>query len=134
MSLWTPIDAEGGMKHSNGPAAVRAGDFVFLSSVKGVDPETQVSGQDVLAQLRQAMANIEVVLQAAGLEMADIVKVTILLEGFDENRSHLDQVWAETFASSGPPARATVSVERVGGAKDQSVAVFDVIAYRPQDG
>lgn len=131
MRDWTPVDAEGGMKHSNGPAAVRAGDFLFLSSVKGVEPATQVASDDAVGQLRQAMANIEVVLQADGLEMGDIVKVTVYLEGYDENRHHLDEVWGDTFASATPPARATVAVDRVGGSSDPSIALFDVVAYGP---
>ncbi len=129
MSDWTPIDAEGGMRHSNGPAAVKAGDFLFLSSVKGVDPDTQVSDADAVAQLRQAMANIEVVLRAGGLEMSDIVKITVFLEGYDQNRVFLDQVWGETFAETTPPARVTVSLAAVGGSGDPSIALFDVIAY-----
>ena len=133
MSHWTPVDAAGGMKHMNGPAAVRAGDFLFLSSVKGVDPATQVSDPDPSTQLRQAMANIEVVLQAGGLEMEDIVKVTVYLEGYDENRRHLDEVWGAVFASV-PPARVTVAIDRVGGTGDPSIALFDVVGYRRAGG
>jgi 2-iminobutanoate/2-iminopropanoate deaminase len=121
------------MRHSNGPAAVRAGDFLFLSSVKGVDPGTQVSDPDALTQLRQAMANIEVVLEAGGMGRADMVKVTVFLEGFATNRAHLDQVWGEYFEGS-PPARATVAVDRVGLESDPSIALFDVVAYRPPAG
>jgi 2-iminobutanoate/2-iminopropanoate deaminase len=132
VSEWTPIEAEEGMKHSNGPSAARAGDFVFLSSVKGVDPKSQVCGLDAVSQLRQAMANIEVVLRAAELDMGDIVKVTVFLEGYEDNRTHLDRVWGETFTPGVPPARATVAVGKVGGADDQSIALFDAVAYRPQ--
>lgn len=131
MSDWIPIEAEGGMRHSNGPSAVRAGDFVFLSSVKGVDPKTQVSDPDVDEQLRQAMANIDVVLGAAGLDKGDIVKVTVFLEGFGENRRRLDRAWGDYFEAN-PPARATVSVESIGVESDPSVALFDVVAYRRQ--
>ena len=133
MSDWVPIEAEGGMKHSNGPSAVRAGDFVFLSSVKGVDPETQMSDPDVERQLRQAIANIDVVLEAAGLDRRDIVKVTVFLEGYEENREYLDSVWGESFGETAP-ARATVAVGQIGGPTDQSLALFDVIAYRRQVG
>jgi enamine deaminase RidA (YjgF/YER057c/UK114 family) len=132
MSGWTPIEARGGMKHSNGPAAVKAGDFVFLSSVKGVDPETQFSDPDPVTQIRQAMSNIDVVLKAASLEMGDIAKVTVFLEGYEENRQHLDLVWGETFESGTPPARATIAVESVGTSEDPSIALFDVVAYDPQ--
>jgi enamine deaminase RidA (YjgF/YER057c/UK114 family) len=121
------------MRHSNGPAAVRAGDFLYLSSVKGVDPGTQVSDPDALTQLRQAMANIEVVLEAGGMGKADMVKVTVFLEGFATNRAHLDQVWGEYFEGK-PPARATVAVDRVGLENDPSIALFDVVAYRPGAG
>lgn len=131
MSEWTPIEAEGGMRHSNGPAAVKAGNFLFLSSVKGVDPDTQVSDADAVTQLRQAMANIEVVLHAGGLDMGDIVKITVYLEGYDQNRVFLDQVWGETFASKTPPTRVTVSLSAVGGSADPSIALFDVVAYGP---
>jgi len=122
------------MRHSNGPAAVKAGDFLFLSSVKGVDPDTQVSDADAVTQLRQAMANIEVVLRAGDLDMGDIVKITVYLEGYDRNRASLDQVWGETFAGRTPPARVTVSLEAVGGSGDPSIALFDVVAYGPQSG
>jgi len=121
------------MRHSNGPAAVKAGDFLYLSSVKGVDPGTQVSDDDALTQLRQAMANIEVVLEAAGMGKGDMVKVTVFLEGFATNRAHLDQVWGEYFEGN-PPARATVAVDRVGAETDPSIALFDVVAYRPDGG
>lgn len=132
MNDWSPIEAEGGMRHANGPAAVRAGDFVFLSSVKGVDPETQESSRDPEVQLRQAVANIDVVLRAANLGLADIVKITVFLEDLDRNRAHLDEIWGETFANGTPPARATIAVEKVGGKADTSIALFDVIAYGPR--
>lgn len=133
MTGWTPIDADGGMKHSNGPAAVRAGDYLFLSSVKGVEPDTQKSDTDPQRQLRQGMANIAVVLGAAGLSMADIVKVTVYLEDPDRNRADLDLVWGETFAGATPPARSTVAVGKVGGAADPTIALFDVVAFCPTD-
>lgn len=118
------------MRHSNGPAAVRAGDFLYLSSVKGVDPGTQLPDPDAPTQLRQAMANIEVVLKAANMSKADIVKITVFLQGFAANRAHLDQVWGEYFEGN-PPARATVAVDEVGTQRDPSIALFDVVAYRP---
>ena len=131
MSDWTPIEAEGGMKHLNGPAAVRAGDFVFLSSVKGVEPDTQRPSEDPETQLRQAFANVRVVLQAAGLDLGDIVKVTVYLKDPGANRPTLDRIWGEVFEGGTPPARATVPTGQLGGSGDVSIALFDVVAFGP---
>lgn len=127
---WTPIDVDGGMKHGSSPQAVRAGDFVFLSSVRGVDPATQKPIEDPLTQFRQAFDNVNVVLGGAGLDLGDIVKITIYLKEPAQNRGALDQAWSEAFAGT-PPARATIRVEEFGAGTDATLAFFDVVAYGP---
>ena len=118
------------MRHGSGPSAVRAGDFVYLSSVRGVDPETQKPLADSEAQFRQAFANVRVVLEAAGLDMTDVIKVTVFVKDLDSDRVALNQTWDEAFPG-GAPARATVEVSDVGSKGDGSRALFDVVAYAP---
>jgi len=128
MSSWEPVHAEGGMRHASGPAAVRAGDFVYLSSVRGVDPDSQQALDDPEAQFRQAFANIEVVLKAAGLDLTDVIKVTVFVKDLGEDRVALNSAWDEAFPG-GAPARATIEVSDVGSKGDASRALFDVVAY-----
>ncbi|HUO46032.1 MAG TPA: RidA family protein [Acidimicrobiia bacterium] len=130
MRSWIPIDVDGGMKHASSPQAVRAGDFVFLSSVRGVDPATQKPIEDPLTQFRQGFDNIRVVLAGAGLDLPDIVKLTIYLKAPAQNRASLDQAWSEAFPGT-PPARATIRVEGFGAGTDPTLAFFDVVAYGP---
>ncbi|HUO46728.1 MAG TPA: RidA family protein [Acidimicrobiia bacterium] len=130
MSSWIPIDVDGGMKHASSPQAVRAGDFVFLSSVRGVDPATQAPIEDPLTQFRQGFENIRVVLHGAGLALGDIVKLTIYLKDPGRHRSALDQAWNEAFPGT-PPARSTVRVEAFGAGTDATLALFDAVAYGP---
>jgi 2-iminobutanoate/2-iminopropanoate deaminase len=118
------------MRHGSGPPAVRAGDFVFLSSVRGVDPDTQKPLTDPLAQFQQAFANILVVLRAAGLDLTDVVKVTVFVKDLASDRAALNSAWDEAFPN-GAPSRATVEVSDVGSKGDGSLALFDVIAYGP---
>ena len=61
--------------------AVRAGDTVYLRGQIGQDLDTResVGLGDVEAQAEQAMANIAMLLDEAGGELADIVKVVIYL-------------------------------------------------------
>jgi enamine deaminase RidA (YjgF/YER057c/UK114 family) len=61
--------------------AVRAGDTVYLRGQIGQDLDTResVGLGDVEAQAEQAMANIAMLLDEAGGELADIVKVVVYL-------------------------------------------------------
>ncbi len=61
--------------------AVVAGDTIYLRGQVGQDLDTSesVGIGDVERQAEQAMANIELLLQEAGSELAHIVKVTVML-------------------------------------------------------
>ena len=45
---------------------VRAGGFLFLSAIRGRDPETGTMVEDPLEQARQALRNLEAVLAGSG--------------------------------------------------------------------
>lgn len=61
--------------------AVRAGNLVFLRGQIGQDLDTResVGIGDVAAQTEQAMANIKMLLEEAGSELAHIVKIVVYL-------------------------------------------------------
>ena len=61
--------------------AVRAGDTIYLRGQIGQDMDTResVGIGDVEAQAERAMANIAMLLDEAGGELADIVKVVVYL-------------------------------------------------------
>jgi reactive intermediate/imine deaminase len=65
--------------------AVRFGDLLFVSGCAPTDASGQlVGGDDVLAQTRQVLANLGATLAAAGLEPADVLKVTVYLTDIDD--------------------------------------------------
>jgi enamine deaminase RidA (YjgF/YER057c/UK114 family) len=61
--------------------AVRAGNIVFLRGQIGQDLETResVGIGDVVAQTNRAMANIKLLLEEAGSELAHICKIVVYL-------------------------------------------------------
>jgi enamine deaminase RidA (YjgF/YER057c/UK114 family) len=59
--------------------AVVDGDWVFVSGTTGFDYATMTVSDDVVAQCRQAMRNVESALSEAGASMADIVRVRYIL-------------------------------------------------------
>jgi reactive intermediate/imine deaminase len=98
--------------------AVRAGDLLFVSGLVAVDAEGRlVGGDDVVAQARQVLENMRVVLAAAGCGFEDVVKVTIFLTDVDD-RPRINPVRQEVFGGS-RPASTLVEVPRlaVPGAK-----------------
>ncbi|MBN2290740.1 MAG: deaminase [Candidatus Glassbacteria bacterium] len=89
--------------------AVKAGGFIFVSGQIGRDPQTgKVAGEDIGAQTRQALENIEAVLKKAGAGLEDIVKTTVYLQNMDDYAA-MNRAYAGMFGEN-LPARATVAV------------------------
>jgi enamine deaminase RidA (YjgF/YER057c/UK114 family) len=63
------------------PAAART---LFVSGQVGVDADGRTVAGGFEGQCRQAIANVEAVLGAAGMALADLVKVTIYLTRRDD--------------------------------------------------
>lgn len=60
--------------------AVRFNDLLFVSGVAPLDASGNlVGGEDVVAQTRQVLANLEAIVNAAGATSADVLKVTVFL-------------------------------------------------------
>jgi 2-iminobutanoate/2-iminopropanoate deaminase len=54
--------------------AVRAGDYVYVSGLVGIDVSTgTLAGSTIQEQTRQALANCDAVLKAAGATFEDVV-------------------------------------------------------------
>ena len=104
--------------------AVRAGDLLFVSGCVPVDADGRlVGGDDVVAQARQAFANVGAVLAAGGCSFADVAKVTIFLTDVDD-RPAINPLRQEFFGDT-RPASTLVEVSRLAipGAKIEVEAV-----------
>ncbi|GMR17432.1 MAG: RidA family protein [Gammaproteobacteria bacterium] len=89
--------------------AVRTGNLVFLSGQIPLDPATmQIVAGDFQARTRQVFSNLQAVAQAAGGELAQIVKLTIYLTDLG-NFDTVNRVMAEFFHEP-YPARAALGV------------------------
>ena len=79
-----------------------------MSGQLGMDPETGNLAEGVEAQAKRALENIAAILEAAGLEMKDVVKVTIFLTDMGDFPK-VNEVYAGYFSEPWP-ARACVAV------------------------
>jgi 2-iminobutanoate/2-iminopropanoate deaminase len=88
---------------------VGAGDFVFTAGQLGIVPGTkEFAGPDVESQTRQALENVQAVLEGAGSCLKHVVKTTVFLQDIGEF-SRMNAVYAEFFPEE-PPARSAVQV------------------------
>lgn len=87
---------------------VRAGSTVYLSGQVGLDPAngTLVDGLD--AQAHRVFKNLRAVAQAAGGELDDIVKLTLMLADIADF-ARVNEIMA-TYFKEPYPARATYQV------------------------
>ena len=90
--------------------ATRAGSLVFLSGQIALDPATGtiIGEDDVVAQARQAFANLAAVCEAAGGSLADVVRVGLYLTDLSQFAA-VNAVMDEFFERP-YPARSTVEV------------------------
>ncbi len=103
-----------------------AGDFIFTAGQIALDPASgAVVGDTPAAQTRQALQNAGAVVEAAGGNLGDVVKVTIFIRDMDAF-AQINEVYAEWIAEN-QPARSVVEVSRLP--KDVLVEV-ELIAYR----
>ncbi|HEY0791580.1 MAG TPA: RidA family protein [Chthoniobacterales bacterium] len=107
--------------------AIAAGPWVFCSGQVPLDPKTgELVGSDVPAQTRQVLRNLEAVLSAAGVQLAQIVKTTVFMTDlgrFAEMNAEYTRFFAED-----PPARSTIQV--VALPKGAQVEI-EAIAVKP---
>lgn len=108
--------------------AVACDGMLYLSGQIGLDPATgRLVADAVTAQTRQVLENLGAVLQAAGADHADLVKVTIYLADMADFPV-VNDIYARWLGQH-RPARATVAVAALPlGAKVE----MDAIARLPK--
>lgn len=107
--------------------AVAADQLVFLSGVVPFDySEETFAPRDIGAQTRQALVNLEAALAATGLDLDDVVKVTVFLRDARDFPA-MNDVYSEHF-DHWKPARTTVP--GVDWGRDDLLIEIEAIAAR----
>jgi 2-iminobutanoate/2-iminopropanoate deaminase len=84
-----------------------AAGFLFVSGQGAIDPKVgQIVTGDIEAQTKQVLTNIKNIVEAAGLSMNDIVKVSVFLKNMEDFK-RMNEVY-KSFFTENPPARTTV--------------------------
>ena len=105
--------------------AVKIGAFVFTSGQLGMDPASGALLDSIEEQAHQAFKNLSAILNEAGGDLSDVVKLTLFvtdLNDFATVNQIMTQYIAEPF-----PARSTVEVAGLPkGAKFEVEAIAQI--------
>ncbi len=103
----------------NGPKAVgpyapalKVNDVVYLSGQIPADPKTgELVTGDMHVLTDRVIENLKLVLEAAHLSLADVVKTTVFLKDMNDYPA-MNEAYGRHFGEH-PPARSTVEVARL---------------------
>jgi 2-iminobutanoate/2-iminopropanoate deaminase len=123
--------APAGAIRPTGPWALgsRAGDFVFVAGMRGIDPATNalVAGDE--ARIRQAFLNMKLIAASEGAALRDAVRLVVYVTDMARYRPLVNKVQEELWGDGPYPPRTIVEV---AGLNQDDVMEVEGTFYVPQ--
>jgi 2-iminobutanoate/2-iminopropanoate deaminase len=91
----------------------RAGDFVFVAGMRGIDPATNTLVEGDEARVRRGFLNMKAVAESEGARLADCVRIVAYVTDMPRLRPLVNKVQAELWAGGPYPPRTIVEVTRL---------------------
>jgi len=108
----TVIATGAGKESASFSAAIVANGFIFVTGQGPLDHSVGASPDEFAAQVRQTLANLRTVLNKAGADFEDVVKISVYLADLTRF-SEFDAIYRESFKVD-PPARTTIGCQLPG--------------------
>jgi 2-iminobutanoate/2-iminopropanoate deaminase len=93
--------------------ATRAGDFVFVAGMRGIDPRTNTLVQGDEARIRQAFVNMKLIAESEGASLRDCVRIVVYVTDMFRFRPIVNKVQEELWGRPPYPPRTIVEVHRL---------------------
>jgi enamine deaminase RidA (YjgF/YER057c/UK114 family) len=91
----------------------RAGDFVFVAGMRGIDPATNTLVQGDEARIRQAFMNMKFIAESEGAKLTDCVRVVVYVTDMFRFRPIANKIQEELWGKGPYPPRTIVEVHRL---------------------
>jgi enamine deaminase RidA (YjgF/YER057c/UK114 family) len=88
----------------------RAGDFVFVAGMRGIDPVTNALLEGAEARVRQAFKNMLTIAQSEGAGLADCVRLVAYVTDMAALRPLVNKVQEEIWTGGPYPSRTILQV------------------------
>jgi 2-iminobutanoate/2-iminopropanoate deaminase len=99
----------------------RAGDFVFVAGMRGIDPATNRMVEGEEARIRRGFLNMQAIAASEGAALTDCVRIVVYVTDLVRLRPLVNKVQAELWRGGPYPPRSIVEVK--GLAQDD---IFEV--------
>lgn len=91
----------------------RAGDFVFVAGMRGIDPATNSLVQGDEARVRQAFRNMELIAKSEGASLQDAARIVVYVTDMFRYRPIVNKVQEELWGKGPYPPRTIIEVDRL---------------------
>ena len=112
-----------GVKTLNPPGAIkstgpwnlgtRAGDFVFVAGMRGIDPATNSLVQGDEARVLQAFKNMQLIAASEGASLRDAVRLVVYVTDMFRYRPIVNKVQEQLWGPPPYPPRTIIEVQRL---------------------
>jgi 2-iminobutanoate/2-iminopropanoate deaminase len=91
----------------------RAGDFVYVAGMRGIDPKTNTLVQGDEARIRQGFRNMQLVAASEGAGLHDCVRIVVYVTDMLRLRPLVNTVQEELWGQGPYPPRTILEVRRL---------------------
>src|SRR5262245_7447828 len=91
----------------------RAGDFVYVAGMRGIDPKTDTLIQGDEARIRQAFLNMKLIAESEGASLRDAVRLVVYTTDMYRFRPIVNKIQAELWGQGPYPPRTIIEVHRL---------------------
>jgi 2-iminobutanoate/2-iminopropanoate deaminase len=106
----------------------RAGDFVFVAGMQGIDPATNKLVQDPQQRVLQAFRNLQLIAKSEGASLQDCVRLTVYVSDLHRYAQMVEKAQAQLWGKPPYPPRTMVEVQRLF---DDDIVEIDSVFYAP---
>ena len=93
----------------------RAGDFVFIAGMRGIDPKTDLQIQGDEPRIRQAFANMKLIAESEGASLRDATRLVVYVTDMYRFRPIVNKIQEEFWGKGPYPPRTIIEVQRLNG-------------------
>src|SRR5258706_16250800 len=91
----------------------RAGDFIFVAGMRGIDPKTNTLVQGDEARIRQGFLNMKLIAESEGASLRDATRIVVYVTDMFRFRPLVNKVQEELWGKGPYPPRTIVEVHRL---------------------
>src|SRR5436190_18250890 len=91
----------------------RAGDFVYIAGMRGIDPKTNQLVQGDEARIMQGFMNMKLIAESEGASLRDAVRIVVYVTDMFRFRPLVNKVQEQLWRAGPYPPRTIIEVHRL---------------------